>query len=297
MTIKKNDRVLTLAVVCMLLTTFCMAQSPVSGFMKKKGEGALVLSYSHESYDKVFLVPNEADGVPVFNDVTTTSISFYGEIGVTDKFNIVLNVPYVKSEGNASSAELENNGFENERKGLQDLKIYAKYKFHTIDFEKSSLDFIGSVGVETPIGDYSANEGLQSIIAIGNESFRFSALGIATFKTNSGVFVTGQAGYSFRASNVPNALITELKLGYAASKFYVDAFVANQLSDKEGVDILGEGFVGFFPATRVNYTRVGVNGYAPLYGGVGLTAGVNSYVSGRNIGKSTGFYGGLVYSF
>lgn len=297
MTKKRNYRVITLALVCMMLTTFSMAQSPVSGFMKNKGEGALVLSYSHESYDKVFLVPNEADGVPVFNDVTTTSISLYGEIGITDRFNFVINVPYVKSEGNASEAELANNGFENERKGLQDIKIYAKYKFHTISFEKSSLDFIGSVGVETPLSDYSANEGLQSIIAIGNESFRFSALGIATFKTNSGIFVTGQAGYSFRASNVPDALITELKLGYAASKFYVDAFVANQLSDKEGVDILGEGFVGFFPATRVNYTRVGVNGYAPLYGGVGLTAGVNSYVAGRNIGKSTGFYGGLVYSF
>ena len=162
---------------------------------------------------------------------------------------------------------------------------------------KSSLDFIGSVGLETPLGDYNADEGLQSIIAIGNESFKFTALGIATFKMNSGIFVTGQAGYSFRASNVPNALITELKLGYAASKFYIDAFVANQLSDKEGVDILGEGFVGFFPATRVNYTRIGVNGYAPLYKSIGLTGGVNSYVSGRNIGKSTGFYGGLVYSF
>lgn len=297
MTIKKNNRVITLAMVCMLLTTFCMAQSPVSGFMKKKGKGALVLSYSQESYSKVFLVPNEAKGVPVFNDVTNTSISFYGEIGVTDKFNIVLNVPYIKSEGNASSAELANNGFENERKGLQDLKVYAKYKFHTIDFEKSSLNFIGSVGLETPLGDYNADEGLQSIIAIGNESFKFNAIGIAMFKTNSGVFISGQAGYSFRNNDVPNAFVSELKFGYAGSKIYIDAFVANQLSDKESIDILGEGFVGFFPATRVNYTRVGVNGYTPLYRGIGLTGGVNSYVSGRNIGKSTGFYGGLVYSF
>jgi hypothetical protein len=54
-----------------------------------------------------------------------------------------------------------------------------------------------------------------------------------------------------------------LKLGYAASKFYGDAYVANQTSTS-GVDILGEGFQGFFPAT-VNYTKIGLNLYTPLY--------------------------------
>ncbi|WP_373942410.1 hypothetical protein OEG92_03685 [Polaribacter sejongensis] len=297
MTIKKMNNIGTLAGLCMMFTTICMAQSPVSGFMKKSGEGALVLSYSQESYSKVFLVPNEVDGVPVFNDVTTTSISLYGEIGVTDNFNIVLNVPYIKSEGNASSEVLANNGFQNERKGFQDLKIYAKYKIHTFDFDKNSLSLIGAAGLETPLGSYSADEGLQSIIAVGNESTKFSAFGIATFKNDSGMFATGQAGYSLRGNDVPNAFITELKLGYASSKFYVDAFVANQLSDKDGVDILGEGFEGFFPATRVNYTRIGVNGFVPLDESVGITAGVSSYVSGRNVGKSTRVYGGVVYSF
>jgi hypothetical protein len=39
-------------------------------------------------------------------------------------------------------------------------------------------------------------------------------------------------------------LTSELKLGYAASKFYGDAYVANQTSTS-GVDILAEGFQGF----------------------------------------------------
>lgn len=286
-----------LASLCLLIPGLILAQSPVSGFMKKAGEGALVLSYSNESYDEVYLVPEEIDGVPVFNDVSISSISLYGEIGISDNFNLVLNLPYIKSEGNASDAVLTNNGFENERKGVQDLKIYAKYRFLQSNLGNNTLDLIAAAGFETPLGDYRADEGLQSIIAIGNEATSFNMLGIATFKNNSGVFATGQAGYSFKGNNAPHALISELKIGYAASKFYVDVFVANQLSDKSGVDILREGFTGFFPATRVNYTRVGVNGYAPLYGGIGLTAGANAYVAGRNLGKSTGFYGGLVYSF
>ena len=160
----------TLLGLCLLVSSFTIAQSPVNGFMKKSGEGSVVVSYSKENYSKVFLVPNEIDGVPVFNDVSISSVSLFGEIGISDNFNIVLNVPYIKSEGNASDAVLENNGFENERKGVQDLKVYAKYRLHTLNFEKSSLDFIAAAGIETPIGNYSANEGLQSIIAIGNEA-------------------------------------------------------------------------------------------------------------------------------
>jgi hypothetical protein len=285
------------ASICLFFPGLFMAQSPVSGFMKGAGEGSVVVSYSQESYDKVFLVPMEIDGVPVFNDVTVTSISLYAEVGITDRFNLVLNLPYIESEGNASEATLANNGFENKRSGIQDVKIYAKYNFHTLNTGSSTIDLIGAIGLETPLGNYRADEGLQSIIAIGNESSSFNMLGIATFKTDFGLFTTGQAGYSFRGNSAPHALITELKLGYAGSKFYVDAFVANQLSEKDGVDILGEGFEGFFPATRVNFTRVGLNAYAPLGGGIGLTAGANTYVAGRNIGKATGFYGGLVYSF
>lgn len=281
----------------LLLSGLTMAQSPVNGFMKKSGEGSVVLSYSQESYSKVFLVPNEVDGVPTFNDVTISSISFFGEIGISDNFNVVLNVPYISAEGNASQAVLTNNGFENKRKGIQDLKVYAKYRFHTFNFEKSSLDLMGAAGIETPLGNYSADEGVQSIIAIGNEATTYNAFGIATFKLESGLFATGQVGYSFRNNDVPNALLSEFKIGYAASKFYVDAFVASQLSDDSGVDILGQGFTGFFPATRVNYTRIGVNAFYPITKELGITAGTNAYVSGRNLGKATGAYGGVVYSF
>lgn len=283
--------------LCLLTSSFILAQSPVTGFMKKNNKGAAVISYSWEKYDKVFFVPQEVDGIPVFNEVTNTSISVYGEYGITDDLNVVFNVPYIKSEGDASQATLDNLGFENTRKGIQDLSLYVKYNFHTFNIGENQLSFIGSIGLETPLSDYKADEGLQSIIAIGNHASSFNAIGLATFKTNSGFFTTGQIGYSFKDSGVPDALLSQLKVGYAASKFYVDAYVANQLSDKDGVDILGNGFAGYFPATRVNYTRVGASIYAPLFEGIGVTAGANSYVAGRNLGKSTGFYGGLVYSF
>lgn len=285
------------ASLCLLFPGLFLAQSPVSGFMKAAGEGAVSVSYSQESYEKVFLVPFEVDEVPIFNEVTLSSVSLYAEVGITDRFNLVVNIPYIESEGEATEAVLANNGFENERSGIQDVKIYAKYNFHTFNTGKNTIDLIGAIGLETPLGDYTADEDLQSILAIGNESSSFNMFGIATFKTTFGLFATGQAGYSFKGNSSPHALITELKLGYAASKFYVDGYIANQLSEKDGVDIIGEGFTGFFPEARVSYTKVGISAYAPLVRGLGISAGANTLLAGRNIGKATAFYGGLVYSF
>jgi hypothetical protein len=290
-------RIPLLTSLMLLVTGFALAQSPVSGFMKKKGEGSVVLTQFRESYDRVFLVPTEVDGVPVFNEVTISSTSLYGEFGISDRFNVIVNLPYIKSEGNASEAVLQNNGFENERSGIQDIKIYGKYSFLSKAVGTNQLDILGSVGIETPLGNYSADEGLQSIIAIGNESTRFTGFGIAQFMTDFGLFATGQLGYSLRSNQVPNAVLSELKLGYAGSAFYLDAFISNQLSSKDGVDILGEGFTGFFPATRVNFTRIGLNGYVPVAKFAGIVGGVNSYIAGRNVGKSTGYYAGLAFSF
>lgn len=160
-----------------------------------------------------------------------------------------------------------------------------------------NLDIIGALGVETPLGNYNVDEGLQSIIAIGNRSTDITGLAIANYKHNSGFFAIGQVGYSVRSNEVPNALISELKLGYAASVIYGDVYIANQLSGSDGVDILGQGFTGFFPATRVNFTRIGANMFVLIVKGFGLTAGINTYIEGRNLGDSTGAYSGISFSF
>jgi hypothetical protein len=41
--------------------------------MQGKGKGNISLSLSSEKYDKVILVPQETDGVPIFNEVKLNS--------------------------------------------------------------------------------------------------------------------------------------------------------------------------------------------------------------------------------
>ena len=292
----KKQLLLILAVTTLGYVNTAYSQSPISGFMQGKGKGNVSLSYSSEKYNEVYLVPDFVDGVPIFNEVQISSASLYATYGITDQLDVVLSLPYISAEGDASQAVLNNLNYENKRSGLQDVSVFVKYNPFYFDYGSSSVRLIASVGVKTPVGNYDENEGLQSIIAIGNRSTTVSAIGLAMFKMDSGFFATGQFGGNFATNEVPNSYISELKLGYAVSKFYGDAFLANQFSTS-GVDILGEGFQGFFPATRVSYTKIGVNLYTPIYKEFGVGTGISTLLAGRNIGKATGVYGALVYKF
>lgn len=277
--------------------TIGFSQSPVSGFMKQKGKGAIALSYSSEKYNEVYLVPARVEGVPVFNEVQNTAINMYANYGITDKLEAVVSLPYVQSEGKGEEAFIIANGFDNKRSGLQDASLFVKYKAFSNRMSVSTFDFLLSLGVQTPVGSYKVDEGLQSIIAIGNKSTKGTGLAIAHLKFDNGLFLSGQAGYRIATNKVPNAFVSEVKLGYAASHIYTDIWLAIQNSSNKGVDILQPGFEGFFPATQVNYSRIGANVYLPVYKGFGVNVGVNAYVAGRNLGKSKGCTAGLVYNF
>ena len=282
--------------IVVLSTTIGLAQSPVSGFMSAKGKGAIAVSYTTEKYNEVYLVPEKVNAVPVFNEVVNTSFTIYATYGITNKLEAVIGLPYIESKGKGESAFLAANGIENKRSGVQDISAFIKYKVFSNRLQESTLAIILSAGVQTPVGAYKADEGLQSIIAIGNKSTKGMGLAIVQIKSDKGLFLTGQAGYRIATNNVPNAFISEIKAGYAASKIYLDVWAAFQNSSK-GTDILQPGFELFFPATKVNYSRVGGTIYAPIYKGFGANIGFNAYVAGRNLGKSTGYSAGLVYNY
>jgi hypothetical protein len=291
---RKNTKFLLASILG--ASTFSFAQSPVSGFMKQKGKAAVALSYSSEKYNEVYLGSTKVKGIPIFNEVQNTAVNLYANYGITDKLEAVLSLPYIQSEGKASESLLGATKFSNKRNGMQDVTVFLKYKALSKSTNEATYDLLASVGVQTPIGGYKADEGFQSIIAIGNAATKVTGLLIGHIKVNNGFFITGQMGYRKSNNQVPDAIVSEIKAGYAASKVYFDAWFANQNST-EGTNILQPGFDGFFPATQVDFTRVGANLYFPIYRGIGINGGLNSYLIGKNVGKSSGFSVGLVSNF
>ena len=273
------------------------AQSITGGFMSGRNHGSVALTATTESYTNVFLIPEKVDGVPIFKRIVINSVSLYGTYGITPKIDVVLSVPYIRSAGQAGESLPSGPNYINVRGNFQDIAGAVKFKAFSREIGSTILDLLGTVGMSTPLSDYKTEQGLEYIVAIGNHSTKLNTSGIAHLKTASGVFFTGQAGYSWRDNRVPNAFVTEAKAGYAGRSIYIDAYVATQTSAATGTDILQPGFDGFFPATRVNYTRVGISGYRPVAKGLGISLAVSTYVAGRNLGQSTAYSVGGAYSF
>jgi hypothetical protein len=300
---QKSSTLLLSALLVAGLATPGRAQSLVSGFMAGKGHGSLVVSGTAERYTSAYLAPDKVSGVPVFQEVHVNSVNLYGTYGLTDKIDAIVSLPYIQSKGQAFGTTIDdlNNlypaqGYANTRQGFQDLTAVLKFKSYTREIGSSILDLLGVVSVSTPVSNYQTNTGLGYIIAIGNRATKTTALGVAHLKTASGVFATGQVGYSLRTGDVPNALVGEAKLGYAGPKNYFEGYASFQESNS-GTDITENGFDGTFTATRVNFVRIGASGYRPITNGFGLTLGLSTYVAGRNIGKSTGGSAGITYNF
>ncbi|PJJ59723.1 hypothetical protein [Hymenobacter chitinivorans] len=276
----------------LLFGSQAQAQSLVSGFMVGKGHGSVSFTGTAERYKSVYLVPETVGEVPIFREIKVSSVSVYANYGISDKVEAVLSLPYIKSEGQGNGQ-----GYTNSRSGLQDISGLLKFKTYSTTVGNSVLDLLGVVGVTTPASNYQSNKGLEYIIAIGNRATKFNTLGIAHLKTASGVFLTGQAGYSLRTGRVPNAFIADAKVGYAGLKFYGEAWASFQQSSSKGTDILQPGFDLYFPATRVNYARIGASVFRPITKGVGVVLGASQYVSGRNLGRSTGVSVGVSYNY
>lgn len=294
---------LTVALLLVGIGTTAQAQGLAGGFMSGKGHGSVVVSATAERYESAYLAPVKAEGIPVFQEVRVNSLNLYATYGFTDKIDAVVSLPYIQSTGRAAgvtindlSIQRPSEGFTNSRQGFQDATALLKFKSYSREIGSSILDLLGVVSVSTPVSNYQTNTGYGYIIAIGNHATKYSAVGIAHLKTSSGVFATGQVGYSLRTGEVPNALIGEAKIGYAGPKNYIEGYASFQESNG-GTDISEQGFTGFFPSTRVNYIRVGASAYRPITNGFGLTLGASTYVAGRNIGKSTGFSAGVTYNF
>ena len=268
------------------------SQSPLNGFMQGKKGGGISFSTTHEHYKGAFLFPEPIEKIPVFNEVSVNSFNIYGIYGISDKLDVIVNVPFVQTVGAADKDALDGLGYVNSQGGAQDISAFAKYQFAT----KGKIAFQAGAGITTPLSNYSVERSLQSLISIGNQATTFNGFLLAHFKDERGFFITGQLGYSARTTEVPNAILSELKIGLATPRFYIAGQVGNQTSTG-GVDIFRPGFTNFFPAAKVNYTKIGATIYAPIDENIGLSFGGGAIVDGRNVAKSHYGSAGLTYNF
>ncbi|MGY5352055.1 hypothetical protein ACXGQW_05760 [Wenyingzhuangia sp. IMCC45533] len=292
----KTIKFLTIASLALLgFNASVQAQGYIDGFFSEQGALSVTTSYTRGSFDEFYFgkeKKNLDDETP-FDEITQDIYDVYAKYEVAADLVAFVNIPFIVADAGGKVDPI--NG-ETSVSGIQDIALGLKYRIHEFEFETSDLSILSGLTFGIP-GDYEPN----GILSIGSGSFNTDFTTGLHLNTEVGFFSTVLASYSYRDDaqgngdfDVPNAFLATAKIGYASSLFYADAWIdhSNSLS---GIDISDADFGGRFPATEVEYTRVGATLYKKFVENFGASVGFGTVLDGRNVGKATTFSAGLTY--
>jgi hypothetical protein len=226
--------------------------------------------------------------------------------GITDKINVILSLPYVKTE--ASAGQLTG------VQGIQDLGLSVKALFLEKSIGKGKLTGFSNLSYSTPASNYlsdympfslgfGANE--LGIRAIGKYELdkgpylraSYSYLHRGVTEAERDFYYTDQAFYTSKM-DVPNAFLGQVTIGswMFKKKLRVEASLTT-IKSTSGDDIRVYSMPQ--PTNKVDFDRV--EGFAQYYfrtnGGFGLIASYQKAISGRNMGQFSGYGLGITYQF
>ncbi len=237
--------------------------------------------------------------------VTTNSVAWMGNYGLSDRFNAIAMLPYVST--NASGGTMK------PMQGLQDLSLTLKYQLK--EFRPDSLTrlklFVVGFG-STPVSNYTPD---YLPLSIGLASKQVG--GRATLFAERGKwYVVTSAGYTLRG----NVTLDRQSYYTNGSLYLTDQVAMPEVFDlvtgigriSNGLETkinwyhqrtLGGGDIRRqdmpFVSNRMNFSRVELLAmyYLPKSRRLALRAAVSTTLAGRNVGQSTTLLGGILYTF
>jgi hypothetical protein len=281
------------------------AQTIDDGVMMAKGELFAGAIYTHDQWDQYWEGGLKRDNGNI-GTLTTQSNTVVGVYGITDRLNVLSNVPYIWTEASRGVLHGMN--------GMQDLSIAAKYSL--LEREESpvgALRVLGVFAAAFPLTDYTPD---FLPLSIGSATTRLSWRGTASMQGRDGTFVDASGAYTWRSdveldrpyyftenelhmTNVvpmPGIVDVEVMGGFRGPRLMAAATVMVQHMSSGG-DIRRQDAP--FVSNRMNALRVGgvVMYPLPKLAPLAVRASYAYAVTGRNVGQSHTVSLGLVYRF
>ncbi|MEY3649094.1 MAG: hypothetical protein RLZ13_1979 [Bacteroidota bacterium] len=304
---KVNQLFLGLLVASLGFVRLSIAQTPLDGLMMPKGEICLAIVYENTTWDRYW----EGSTIRVNQNIGTFTRQMGMPMlvgGITDKINVILTLPYVKTE--ASAGQLTG------VQGIQDLGLSVKALFLEKSIGKGKLTGFSNLSFSTPASNYlsdympfslgfGANE--LGIRAIGKYELdkgpylraSYSYLHRGVTEAERDFYYAGQDAYYTSKMDVPNAFLGQVTLGswMFKKKLRVEASLTT-IKSTSGDDIRVYSMPQ--PTNKVDFDRV--EGFAQYYfnsngRGFGLIASYQKAISGRNMGQFSGYGLGITYQF
>ncbi len=301
-------KILLLQAFILGFATLALSQTFSDAIMMKKKEICFAFMYDQGTWDEYWegtnLVTNENIGT--FTRATYMPMIAYG---ITDKLNVLLSTPYVstKSDGGQLAGV----------QGFQDVNVAVKYEAIKKDFGKHRVSALVVAQFGTPMSNYLSDY-MPYSLGLGTQELTGRVIG--QYEFNKMIYLRASAAYVWRGQTeverpyyynngsyyttfmeVPNAVNYQVILGgwLLKQSLRVEASY-NVMNSVDGDDIRRWNMPQ--PTNKMEVTQAGffaqyyLKSIEPLKG-FSLMASYNQVLEGRNMGKATGFGGGITYQF
>jgi len=306
---RSHARPITRALLALVLLASCSAaaraQTIRDGLMMPRKALCTGFLYSHDSWDQYWEGVLERTNGNI-GTITTQSVTWVGNYGITDRLNVIAMVPYVWTS--ASQGVLSG------MHGFQDLTVAAKYDLLETAFTKTgTLRTILVASAGAPMSHYTPD---FMPLSIGSASQWFSARLTLDFRARPGWFITGTGAYTWRGNvkldrpsyytngqlflsdevAMPDVLDYTVSAGYMKGGLQVPVSFSQQFTQGGG-DIRRQDMP--FVSNRMNYSQVQalVEYYLPWARKLAVRVAGTYTLDGRNVGQSTLFTAGFLYIF
>jgi hypothetical protein len=286
--------------ICLFTTVF--AQTDIDAIMMSKNNFCTGPVYTHSSWKNYWEGSLKRKNLNL-GTVSAQMFSLMGNYGISDKLNVLFGLPYVKTKATAGSLK--------GMSGMQDVSLWIKYMPVEKEFGPGTFSVYTIGGFSTPVSNYLTD---YLPLSIGRGSTNFSFRGMLDyqlkdwFATISGTYVRRNnitidrpAYYTTELHltnqvEMPDATNLNVRAGYRTTYFLAET-VLNKWKTLGGFDISRNNMP--FPGNRINETTAGINLKYTLKAveGLSVTGGANYTLTGRNVGQSATYNGGIFYIF
>lgn len=288
-----NQLAIFIIAICLQYTS--SAQLPHDAIYMPKKSLCIAAMYSNSSWAEYWEGELKRDNPNIGKNITQ-NFSLMAAYGITEKLNIIANLPYVTTHNTAGNLLGQ--------QGLQDISAFLKYK--VLDMKGLTINAVA--GTSTPMSDYNPDFlpmsiGLKCKTAMGRL--------IAAYSHSMGTYLSGSAAYTLRSNTfldrdsylangklnntneveVPNAMDMAVRLGYLKNKLQLELSLTH-FRCTSGDNIRRNDMP--FPSNNMQATNVGFYGKYQ-YKNIGVVATIGQVLNGLNVGQSLLFMGGVTY--
>lgn len=286
--------------VLLLCASMLRAQTDLDAIMMSKKNFCVGASYMRSSWDHYWEGTYKRNNQNI-GTMSTQMIGLMGTYGVSKKFNIIVNAPYVWTHVTAGTLH--------DQHGIQDLSLWLKWLALEQNVGNGVLSLYALGGGSAPLTNYIADYlplslGLRSKTLSGRllvdyqlGNFFATVSGTYTWRDNIKIDRNSYYDTQLHLTNevdMPNMTLFNFRTGYRSDRWIIEA-VATKMTTIGGFDIRKNDMP--FPSNKMNATMVGAHFKYNLKKVEGLSfEGGGSYtVAGRNVGQATSFDGGVFY--